>query len=131
MRFMKSSKVILFMGLCSMAAAPVVRSQITSNQPNPTAVSQALTVVLTDRGFRPAKLYLKAGTTGMLIQNRSRIQALTVNIVQSGQTAAGLTSKHTATQRDNTFYFTVQPGTYNFVVAEQPTWSCVLEVSAK
>lgn len=99
--------------------------------PDPTKVTQAITIVLTDRGFREPHVYLRAASTAMLIQNRSRIRTLTVRLFQTGQATAALTSGHTIVQRDNEFFFTVQAGTYTFTIDEQPSWKCVLEVTAK
>lgn len=104
---------------------------VTTSSLSPGSVSQTATVVLTDRGIRPGHLYVKAGATALLIQNRSRIRTLTAEITQSGQTTSAITSQHTPTQIDNTFFFTVQPGTYNFTVVQQPSWNCVLVVSTK
>ena len=92
-------------------------------------LDQGLTVVMSYGGFFVKRLDIKSGRVGMLIQNRSGLTNLTFQLTRDEDSAALLTSKHSAKQRDNILFFSIKPGVYRLSVVEQPSWHCVLNVS--
>ncbi len=123
----------LFLVLAALLSGHPVRAngQIITLTPTSSAgLDQALTVVMTPRGFLVRTLNIKEGRVVLLIQNRSRIPNLTLTVSQVGQ-AAAFTSSHTATHGDNVFNFTILPGAYQITVAERPLWNLAINVVQK
>jgi hypothetical protein len=105
-------------------------SQITAHQGAVSQVDTSVSVVLTDHGFHTLHLYLKKGTIAMLIQNRSRLPNVTIQIKRKNGTEPPATSVHSPSQRDNQWFFDIQPGEYTISVAQVPAWTSALTISA-
>lgn len=101
---------------------------ITAADSNP-PVSRA--VVLTPRGFVPSALYLPSGVFALLIENRSQLQTLNLNLTLDGSTAILLTSAHTPQLFDTRHVINPAPGIYRLTVREHPSWTFTLNVTSK
>jgi hypothetical protein len=111
---------------------PAGRAQISLYKATavPSHVDTTVTVLLTDHGFPVPHLYLKKGMIAMLIQNKSRLPQVTIQITHSGGTAPDLNSVHSPTQRDNAWFFDIQPGDYTISTVQNPAWKAILTASA-
>jgi hypothetical protein len=119
-----ASLLLLGAAICSQP----VRGQITPMAAAAGSIDRTLSVVILPRGFFVHHMYLKAGRIAMQVRNRSMLPNLTVQLTRDGDSAPSLSSSHSPGHANNSLFFTIQPGTYNFSVAEQPQWTAQLIV---
>lgn len=88
-------------------------------------------VVITPHGFVPSSLYVPTGAFALLIQNRSQVQTLNVNLTLDGLATVLLASAHTPRLFDARHVINPAPGTYRLTVQEHPSWTFTLNVTPK
>jgi hypothetical protein len=122
----------LFLGVAAFALlTPMALGQMAAiSQANP-ALDGTVSLTLTAHGFQPKQLGIKAGRYGMILQNRSPMESVSINVTQDGTSSVVLSSQHTRAARDVWHFTTIQPGTYHLSASGHPAWTCTLTVVSK
>lgn len=123
-------RVVLLAAAMAGLARDSAQAQIASVAAG-TKVDRALTIQLTPDGFQPPSISMTEGTVALLLENRSGIHTLSIQLIQDGQHAASLTSQHAPGAQDWWLWIAPKPGSYHLVVVGHTAWSCALTIVAK
>ena len=96
-----------------------------------TKVDRAMTIQLTPQGFRPGSVSMPAGTVALVLENRSGVRNLSIQLIQDGQSTASLTSQHAPGSQDQWQWVGTKAGTYHLIVVGRPAWTCAVTILAK
>ncbi len=129
-RIMKTLRAALLAAAIANLMPGYGRAQVTA-VPAGTAVDRVLTLQLTPHGFRPSSVSMPEGTVAFVLENRSGIRSLSIQLIQQGQSTALLTSQHAPGSEDHWQWLATKPGIYQLIVVGHPTWTCTVTITAK
>jgi hypothetical protein len=71
------------------------------------------------------------GTVALVLENRSGVRNLTIQLLQTGQTTASMASQHAPGAQDRWQWVAAKPGKYRLVVVGHAAWTCAMTIVAK